>query len=161
MINKYIIPVVVIFVIGYAFKKKVDLYDSFIEGAKDGLKTVINILPSIFAIIMAVNIFVKSGFLESVVSFFNADLLTLAILRPISGNGALAMLTNIFQKYGPDSFTGMVSSVMQGATDTTIYILALYFSSIHVKNSRYALWVGLFADLCGIIAAFVVVKCIF
>lgn len=161
MINKYIIPVVVIFVIGYAFKKKVDLYDSFIEGAKDGFKTVINILPSIFAIIMAVNIFVKSGFLESVFSFFNADLLTLAILRPISGNGALAMLTNIFQKYGPDSFTGMVSSVMQGATDTTIYILALYFSSIHVKNSRYALWVGLFADLCGIIAAFVVVKCIF
>lgn len=161
MINKYIIPVVVIFVIGYAFKKKVDLYDSFIEGANDGLKTVINIIPSIFAIIMAVNVFVKSGFLESVFNYFNADLLTLAILRPISGNGALAMLTNIFQKYGPDSFTGMVGSVMQGATDTTIYILALYFSSIHVKNSRYALWVGLFADLCGIIAAFVVVKCIF
>jgi spore maturation protein B len=161
MLNKYIIPVVVIFVIGYAYKRKLDLYDSFIEGAKDGLKTVVSIIPSIFAVIMAVNIFVKSGVLESVFSYFNADLLTLAVLRPISGNGALAMLTNIFQKYGPDSFYGLVGSVMQGATDTTIYILALYFSSVHVKDSRYALWVGLFADLCGIVAAFVVVKCIF
>ena len=161
MLNKYIIPVVVIFVIGYAYNRKVDLYDSFIEGAKDGLKTVVSIIPSIFAVIMAVNIFVKSGVLESIFSYFNADLLTLDVLRPISGNGALAMLTNIFQKYGPDSFYGLVGSVMQGATDTTIYILALYFSSVHVKDSRYALWVGLFADLCGIVAAFVVVKCIF
>lgn len=161
MLNKYIIPVVVIFIICYAFKKKVDLYDCFIEGAKDGLKTVVNIVPSIFAVIMAVNIFVKSGFLESVFSYFNSDLLTLAVLRPISGNGALAMLANIFEKYGPDSFTGLVGSVMQGATDTTIYILALYFGSINIKNSRYALWVGLFADLCGIVAAYVVVKCIF
>lgn len=161
MLNKYIIPVVVIFIICYAFKKKVDLYDCFIEGAKDGLKTVVNIVPSIFAVIMAVNIFVKSGFLESVFSYFNSDLLTLAVLRPISGNGALAMLANIFEKYGPDSFTGLVGSVMQGATDTTIYILALYFGGINIKNSRYALWVGLFADLCGIVAAYVVVKCIF
>ena len=161
MLNKYIIPVVVIFIICYAFKKKVDLYDCFIEGAKDGLKTVVNIVPSIFAVIMAVNIFVKSGFLESVFIYYNSDLLTLAVLRPISGNGALAMLANIFEKYGPDSFTGLVGSVMQGATDTTIYILALYFGGINIKNSRYALWVGLFADLCGIVAAYVVVKCIF
>ena len=161
MLNKYIIPVVVIFIVGYAFKKKVDLYDSFIEGAKDGIKTLFNVIPSIFAVILAVNVFVKSGFLESVFSYFNADLLTLAILRPVSGNGALAMLSNIFVKYGPDSFNGLVGSVMQGATDTTIYILALYFSSINIKNSRYALWLGLFADICGIVAAYVVVKCIF
>ena len=161
MLNKYIIPIVVIFIICYGFKKKVDLYDSFIEGAKDGIKTVINIVPSIFAVILAVNVFVKSGFLESVFSYFNADLLTLAILRPVSGNGALAMLSNIFVKYGPDSFNGLVGSVMQGATDTTIYILALYFSSINIKNSRYALWLGLFANICGIVAAYVVVKCIF
>ena len=74
MLNKYIIPVVVIFVIGYAYKRKVDLYDSFIEGAKDGLKTVVSIIPSIFAVIMAVNIFVKSGVLESIFSYFNADI---------------------------------------------------------------------------------------
>lgn len=161
MLNKYIIPVVVIFIVGYAFKNKVDLYDSFIEGAKDGIKTLFNVIPSIFAVILAVNVFVKSGFLESVFSYFNADLLTLAILRPISGNGALAMLSNIFGKYGPDSFNGLVGSVMQGATDTTIYILALYFGSVNIKNSRYALWLGLFADICGIVAAYVVVKCIF
>ena len=161
MLNEYIIPIIVVFIVGYAFKRKVDLYGCFIEGAKDGLNTLINIIPSIFALIMAINIFVKSGFLENVFSFFNADLLTLAILRPISGNGALVMLSNIFSKYGPDSFNGLVGSIMQGATDTTIYILALYFSSVHIKNSRYALWVGLFADLCGIIAAYIVVKFIF
>lgn len=161
MLNKYIIPVVVIFIVGYAFKNKVDLYDSFIEGTNDGIKTLFNVIPSIFAVILAVNVFVKSGFLESVFSYFNADLLTLAILRPISGNGALAMLSNIFGKYGPDSFNGLVGSVMQGATDTTIYILALYFGSVNIKNSRYALWLGLFADICGIVAAYVVVKCIF
>jgi spore maturation protein B len=80
----------------------------------------LGIIPSIFALIFAVNIFVNSGFLESVFSSFNGDLLTLSVLRPISGNGSLAMLSNIYNKYGPDSNTGLIASVMQGCTDTTI-----------------------------------------
>lgn len=161
MLNKYIIPIIVFFIICSGFKNKVNLYDSFVEGAIDGLRTLLNIIPSIFALIFAVNLFVKSGFLESVFAFFNADLLTLGVLRPISGNGALVMLSNIFSKYGPDSFYGLVGSVMQGSTDTTLYILALYFGSVKVTKTRYALWVGLFADLCGIVAAYIVVKCFF
>ena len=79
--------------------------------------------------ILAVNIFVSSGFIDKVFSFFNAELVTLGVLRPISGNASLAMLNNIYQKYGVDSFSGFLGSIMQGATDTTIYILALYFIS--------------------------------
>ena len=161
MLNKYIIPVVIIFIVFYGYVKKVNLYEIFIEGAGDGLRSLLGIIPSIFALIFAVNIFVNSGFLESVFSSFNGDLLTLSVLRPISGNGSLAMLSNIYNKYGPDSNTGLIASVMQGCTDTTIYILALYFSSIKIKNIRYALWVGLFADLCGIIAAYVVCNIFF
>lgn len=161
MVNKFIIPIVVLFVVLYGFKKKVNLYDSFISGASDGLKTILKIIPPIFGLILAVNVFVSSGFIENVFSFFNAELLTLGVLRPISGNASLAMLNNIYQKYGVDSFYGFLGSIMQGATDTTIYILALYFSSVKIVKSRYALTVGLFADVCGMVAALIVAKVFF
>ena len=158
MLNKFIIPVVVLFIVLYGFKKRVNLYDSFISGAGDGLKTILKIVPPIFGLILAVNIFVSSGFIDKVFSFFNAELVTLGVLRPISGNASLAMLNNIYQKYGVDSFSGFLGSIMQGATDTTIYILALYFSSVKIVKSRYALAVGLFADVGGIVAAVIVAK---
>jgi spore maturation protein B len=85
----------------------------------------------------------------------------MAFLRPISGSATLAILTNIYQTYGPDSYIGNLASVIQGCTDTTIYVLALYFSSIKIKNIRYSLWVGLFADLIGIIMAFLLSSWLF
>ena len=97
-------------------------------------------------------------------TFYNRyynDVLSLAFLRPVSGNASLAMLNNIYTKYGVDSFSGILASLIQGANDTTIYILALYFSSIKIKKIRYALFVGLIADLCGVIAAYIVVKFFF
>ena len=160
MLNKYIIPIVVLLIIVYGFKSKVDIYDSFLEGALDGLKTIVNIIPPIFALIFAVNVFLNSGFLDMLFSK-NSELITMSLLRPISGNASLAMLSNIYSKYGVDSYNGYLASVIQGATDTTIYILALYFSSIRIKKTRYALWIGLFADVCGIVAAFIVVKIFF
>ena len=160
MLNKYIIPFVVLFIVFYGFFKKVDIYDSFIEGAINGLKIVVEVIPAMLALVFAVNVFVNSGFLDMLFGS-NSEILSMAILRPISGNASLAMLNNIFNKYGVDSFSGMLGSVMQGATDTTIYVLALYFSSIRIKKSRYALWVGLFADVCGLLAAYVVVRYIF
>ena len=89
------------------------------------------------------------------------ELLTMAFLRPISGNASLAMMTNIYKIYGVDSFYGLLASVLQGCTDTTIYVLALYFGSVKITKSRYALKVGLFADLCGILAAIVLCNIIF
>lgn len=160
MINRYVIPIVVLFIVIYGYKNKVSLYDCFIDGALDGLKTILNIVPPIFALIFAVNVFIDSGILNNIFGN-NSEVIVMSFLRPISGNASLAMLSTIYNKYGVDSYNGILGSLIQGATDTTIYILALYFSSIKIKKTRYALFVGLFADLCGIIAAFIVVNFFF
>lgn len=160
MLNNYIIPIIVILIVFYGYFKNTDIYENFITGAIDGLKIVIEIIPVMLAMIFAVNVFVGSGFLEAIGGRFK-DIVPMIVLRPISGNASLAMLTKIYQEYGVDSFTSFLASVIQGATDTTIYVLALYFSSIKIKNSRYGLWVGLFADFCGIAAALIVAKYFF
>lgn len=160
MLNNYIIPIIVILIVFYGYFKNTDIYENFINGAIDGLKIVIEIIPVMLAMIFAVNVFVGSGFLEAIGGRFK-DIVPMIVLRPISGNASLAMLTKIYQEHGVDSFTSFLASVIQGATDTTIYVLALYFSSIKIKNSRYALWVGLFADFCGIAAALIVAKYFF
>lgn len=158
--NKYIIPIVVLFIIIYGYKNKVGIYDSFMEGAREGLHSILTIIPPIFGLVLAVNIFIESGIISSLFND-NSELVAMSILRPMSGNASLAMLSTIYNKYGVDSFNGILASLIQGANDTTIYILALYFSSIKVKKTRYALFVGLFADLCGVIAAYIVVKFFF
>ena len=158
--NKYIIPLVVLFIVIYGYKNKVNIYDCFMNGAMDGLKTILTIIPPIFCLVLAVNIFIESGIIDNLFGN-NSELVAMSFLRPMSGNASLAMLSTIYNKYGVDSFNGFLASLIQGANDTTIYILALYFSSIKIKKTRYALFIGLFADLCGIIAAFIVVKFFF
>ncbi len=160
MLNNYIIPIIVIVIILHGFFKKTDIYETFLEGSLDGLKTVVSIIPVVVAMIFAVNIFVESGILNLIGGSFK-DIIPMIVLRPISGNATLAYLSKIFHKYGVDSYYGYLASVIQGATDTTIYVLALYFSSVGIKKTRYALIGGLFADICGIIAAFIVVKMFF
>lgn len=160
MLNNYLIPVVVLIIILFGYLKKCNIYDSFVEGALDGLKIVVEILPVLLAMIFAVNIFVGSDILSMVGGKFK-DVVPMMVLRPISGNAALAMLSKIYQECGVDSFTSFLSSIIQGATDTTIYVLALYFGSIKVKDSRYALLVGLFADFCGILTAVIVARLFF
>ncbi len=160
MLNNYLIPIIVIIIIFYGFIKKCDIYDDFIEGSLDGLKILIDIIPAILAMIFAVNIFVKSGILNIFKGSIK-DLAPMIILRPISGTATLAVLSNIYKIYGVDSYMSFLASVIQGATDTTIYVLALYFSSIKIKKSRYALMVGLFADFCGIMFAFIVARIFF
>ena len=161
MLNNYIIPVIVITIIGYGFFKKVNIYDSFIDGAMDGLKIVLDIVPTMVAVILAVNVFINCNLLNDLFKGGNTDIIPMMFLRPISGNASLGVLSNIYAKYGPDSFTGFLGSVIQGSTDTTIYVLALYFSSIKVKKTRYALPVGLAADFFGILTALIVVKFFF
>ena len=160
MLSRYLIPLIVFVIIMYGFIKKCDLYSTFVEGAIDGLRTVINILPVLLAMIFAVNIFVGSGLLDIIGGKFK-EIIPMIILRPISGNASLAMLSKIYHNSGVDSFISFLASIIQGATDTTIYVLALYFGSIKIKKTRYALSIGLFADVCGIIAAFVVAKLFF
>ena len=169
-ISKVIIPVFVLAVIFYAFYKKVNLYDSFLEGAKEGLQISFSIFPAVLAMVFAINIFLDSNFIYSflhvIAPFLDnlaipLDIFPMAILRPISGTASLAIMNDIFENFGPDSYVGKLSSVLQGCTDTTIYVLALYFGSIGIKKIRYSLGVGLFADLVGIAMGFILTAVFF
>lgn len=160
MISNYILPVFILFIIIYAIIKKVNLYDSFLTGIKDGLKLSVNIIPALISMVFAVNIFLDSNFLLTISSLFKhitipSEIIAMTVLRPISGTATLAILSDIFLDYGPDSFVGNLASVIQGCTDTTVYVLALYFGSVKITKSRYALKVGLFADFIGILIAFI------
>lgn len=166
----YLIPIIVIIILIYGLYKKVDIFDTFLLGVKEGLKSSINLFPAIFAMIIAINLLTNSGFIldlsNTLKPLFNkisfpVEVLSLAILRPISGSASLSMLSEILNNYGPDSFIGRIASVMQGSTDTTIYIISLYFASIGVKKIKYSLIVGLLSDLISIILSVVIVTLIF
>lgn len=166
----YLIPIIVIIILIYGLYKKVDIFDTFLLGVKEGLKSSINLFPTIFAMIIAINLLTNIGFIldlsNTLKPLFNkisfpVEVLSLAILRPISGSASLSMLSEILNNYGPDSFIGRVASVMQGSTDTTIYIISLYFASIGVKKIKYSLIVGLLSDLISIILSVVIVTLIF
>lgn len=129
-----------------------------------------NLFPTFIAMILAVNIFINSGVLDFILSILKPilsifkiplEIFPLAIIRPISGSASLAYLNNIFSKNGPDSFIGLLGSVMQGCTDTTFYIISLYFGSIGIKKIRHSMFAALFADLCGIVASIIVVNIFF
>ena len=169
-ISKMIIPLFVLFVIFYGFKKKVTIYDTFLEGAKEGLITVFHIFPAILAMVFAINIFLNShiletifGVLEPILTKINLPLniLPMAFVRPISGTASLAIMNDIFVNFGPESFVGRLASTIQGCTDTTIYVLALYFGSVKITKTRYALSTGLFADFVGIVTSFIIVSLLF
>lgn len=169
MINfsNYIVPFLVSLIISHALIKKVDIYDEFIEGAKESFDMIFTLFPCILAMIFSINIFIKSGVLNFVFKYvININdkilpILPMIFLRPISGTSTLAILNNIFNNYGPDSFIGRLASVIQGSTDTTLYVISLYFSSIGIKKIRYSLWVGLLADVIGIVSAIVITKYFF
>ena len=169
-LSKMIIPLFVLFVIFYGFKKKVTIYDTFLEGAKDGLITVFHIFPAILAMVFAINIFLNSHILETIFNVLTPilnkmnlplNILPMAFVRPISGTASLAIMNDIFVNFGPDSFVGRLASTIQGCTDTTIYVLALYFGSVKITKTRYALSTGLFADFVGIVASFIIVSLLF
>ena len=160
MLNNYLIPFLVMIIICYGFFKGTNIYEEFLSGAIDGLKIVYEIIPTVLAMIFAVNIFVSSGILD-ILKGFTTEILPMAFLRPISGNASLAFLSTIYESYGVDSFLGFLGSIIQGATDTTIYILGMYFSSVGIKKIRYSLIVGLLADLICVIVAIIVVNVIF
>ena len=170
IISSLIIPIMILIVLIYGIAKKVDIYDVFVSGAKEGLEIGLSLFPCLLGMILGVNILVKSDLLNLILKVFAPlfsflklpmEILPLAILRPISGSASLSILTNLFETFGPDSFIGRIASTMQGSTDTTIYVLTLYFGSIGIKKIRYALKAGLFADLIGIIVSIIVVSLMF
>ncbi len=154
-------------IIIYGIFKKIDVYDTFIEGSKESFDFVLTLFPSLLAMIFGVNIFIKSGILNylynvvKILDFIPREVFPLMVLRPISGSASLAVLNNILKVVGPDSFSGILGSVIQGSTDTTFYVLTLYFGSVGVKKIRYSLFAGLFADLVGIVSSILIVKLLF
>lgn len=169
-ISFIIMPLIVLFITIYGFKKKINLYDSFVVGAKEGLLMTFKVFPFVIGMVFAVNIFLKSNFINYLFSFLNPffskinlpiAVLPMTILRSISGTATLVILNDVFTIYGPDSFAGRLASTIQASSDTTFYVITLYFGSIGVSKIRYALKVGLFADLMGIIASFILVYLLF
>lgn len=165
-----ILPILVLFIIGYGFIKKNNVYDDFIDGAKQSFDIILSMFPCMLAMIFGINIILESGFIDYFFKLFSSffsklnipiEILPMAIMRPISGSSALAILNNLFSVYGPDSLIGRIASVIQGSTDTTLYVLTLYFGSIGIKKIRYAMYVGLIADLIGIISSIVIVNILF
>ena len=169
-VSLIILPIIVLSILITAFIKKVNIYDKFLEGAKEGLIMTFKIAPNIFAMIFAVNIFIKSSFLSDIFSFITpvltkmdltSEIIPMCFLRSISGTSTLGIMANIFETYGPDSIMGYLASIIQGSSDTTLYVIALYFGSVGITKSRYALKAGLFADFIGIIVSFILVSFFF
>lgn len=169
-VSSFVVPFIIFIVLIYGIKNKVNVYDSFLEGAKSSFEIIFNTFPSILAMILGINIFINSGLINVIFEvlrpIFNAikvpvEIIPIALMRPISGSSALAILNNVLSSFGPDSLTGRISSIIQGSTDTTFYVISLYFGSVGIKKIKYSLWVGLFADIIGIISSIVVVKIFF
>lgn len=170
MINNisYIItPLLILFILLYGLKKKINIYESFIKGCFSGLKICYEIFPALVAMVFAVGIFYDSNVLNILLfpikKIINipSEIISMAFLRPISGNASMAIMLKIFEKYGVDSYFGNLSSIIQGCTDTTIYVIALYYSYVKVKKTRYTITVGLIADLVGIIMGFILTSIFF
>ena len=154
-------------------RKKINVYEAFVEGAKGGFETAVRIIPYLVAILVAIGVFRASGAMDFIVGGIgrfvemlggNADYvaaLPTAIMKPLSGSGARGMMVDAMTQYGPDSFIARLSCIFQGATDTTFYILAVYFGSVGIRKTRHAVMAGLLTDICGVIAAIAVAAIFF
>ncbi len=160
-----IVPLLAAAVLLYALYKRVDVYDAFVEGAKEALPVLYRIVPYMAAMLIAIQLFRDSGVLDRFTAIISpalakigmpAELLPLAILRPFSGSAAMALVSDIFQHYGVDSFLGLAASTMMGSSETIFYTLALYFGAVGVRKTRYTLPVALLASLVSVIASLVV-----
>lgn len=162
--NIILFSVIILFILA-GMKAKINVYDAFIEGAKEGFGTAVRIIPYLIAILVAIGVFRASGGMDVIMDGMawcagslgiNGDFvgaLPTAIMKPLSGSGARGMMIDAMNTYGADSFTGRLACLFQGATDTTFYILAVYFGSVGIRKTRHAVTCGLLADLAGIIAA--------
>lgn len=170
LLSSWALPFMVAVIPLYGYLRGVKVYESFIEGAAQGLNLALRILPYMVAIMVAMSLFRTSGALELVTELvrpltslagFPAELLPMALIRPLSGGTALGLLAELIRDVGPDSFLGRVASTMQGSTETTFYVITVYFGSVGVTRTRHALTVGLLADLAGMMAAVLVVTLLF
>ncbi|MEK4564802.1 spore maturation protein [Alkalihalobacillus sp. FSL R5-0424] len=166
----WFIPFLIGGILVYGTIKKVPTYETFVEGAKEGFGMSISIIPYLVGMMVAISVFRASGALDFIMNAMSplfhligvpGEIVPLALLRPVSGTGALALMSDLIATHGPDSFIGRLAATMQGSTDTTFYILTVYFGAVGVKKMGDALKVGLLADLVGIVASIVIITILF
>ena len=166
-ISPWIIPGLMLGFLSFGVVRRVRIYEVFVEGAKEGFQVAIRIIPYLVAILVAVGMFRASGAMDAMVNMIGsftakvgmpAEALPMALLRPLSGSGAYGIMASIMNEpgIGPDSYTGYLVSTLQGSTETTFYVLAVYFGAVQVRRIRHALAAALTADLIGIVAAVVI-----
>lgn len=160
--SNYLLPCLVLGVITYALFRRVHAYSAFITGVKDGMMLFLDIYPALLAMMCAINLLRESGLMElfstliaNLTTNIPADIWPMVIFRPISGSASLAVLIDIFRTCGVDSLAGIMASIIQGSTDTTVYVITLYFSSVGIKKIGNSLAIGLLADIAGISAAII------
>ena len=170
LISIIAIPAMILIILGWGFFKKVKVYEVFVEGAKEGFDTAVRIIPYLVAMLFAIGVFRASGAMDVLTSILSPvtnligmppEALPMAFLRPLSGSGSLGLMTEIMKAHGPDSFTGVLVSTMYGSSETTFYVLAVYFGAVQIKNARHAVPAGLIADLFGMLGALFVCRILF
>ena len=159
------IPIVILIIIIYGLFEKKKVYDIFLDGAKDGIKIVLKLFPTLIGIFVAVGVLRTSGILDLIVKFVSpitnllnipSEIMPLALLRPISGSASIGVEVDIMQKYGTDTFIGLVTSTIMGSTETTLYTIAVYTSCVGIKKTRFVLAAALLADIAGMISSVVI-----
>jgi len=164
------IPLVLVLFLGWGVVKKVKVYEVFVEGAKDGFNVAVRIIPYLVAMLMAIGIFRASGAMELLTDLLAPvtmligmppETLPMALMRPLSGSGSLGIMTELMSVHGPDSLIGILASTMYGSSETTFYVLAVYFGSVNIRNTRHAVPTGLIADVAGMLAAVWIVNLLF
>ena len=161
-ISSIAMPLIIFIIVFSGLNEKKKTFDIFLKGAKDGIEIVIKIFPTLVGLFLAIIMLKNSGTIDFVIKILNPilsrfqiprEILPLAILRPISGSGSIAIATEIMKSFGVDSNIGLIASVIMGSTETTIYTIAVYTSSVKIKNTRFILWAALMADAVGMIAS--------
>lgn len=169
-ISNLAMPMMILIIIICGIKEKINVFDIFLEGAKEGIKIILNIFPTLVGLFVAIGALRSSGVLDLInyivnpilnIIHFPSEIMPLAILRPISGSSSIAIATDIMKNYGVDSKLGKIASTIMGSTETTIYTIAIYTSCVKIKKTRYILLAALCADLIGIITSVVVCNLIF
>lgn len=166
----WVIPGLILITFVYGYIKGVQVFEVFVEGAKEGFSMAVKLIPYLIGIYVAVGIFRESGAIDLLVKLFSpiltlvkapADALFLSIVRTLSGPAALGMMLEIFDAHGPDSFIGRLASTLIGSTDTTFYIIAVYFGSVGIKKTRHSIAAGMLADFAGFVASVYIVRRMF
>ena len=161
-ISNLAMPLIILIIVFYSLIERKKAFDIFLDGAKDGLNIVLNIFPTLIGLFVAVGALRSSGILDLIINFitpildilnFPSEIMPLAILRPISGSSSIAIATDIMKNFGVDSNIGIIAATIMGSTETALYTIAVYTSSVKIKKTRFVLWAALTADIVGMLAS--------